>query len=110
MATPRQQIALFVIPVITLAGWVIDQPMDLNFRIFDTVLLVLTILIVNMTLGDGKSNWLEVLYCGCFPCWGVSSLQCETSKPQSRFNGLQITCKPSIIVIFVWPSSVLMHY
>ena len=54
------QIALFVIPMVTLAGWVIDQPMDLNFRAFDTVLLVLTILIVNMTLGDGKSNWLEV--------------------------------------------------
>lgn len=54
------QIALFVIPMVTLAGWAIDQPMDLNFRAFDTVLLVLTILIVNMTLGDGKSNWLEV--------------------------------------------------
>lgn len=54
------QIALFVIPVITLAGWIIDQPMDLNFRAFDTVLLVMTILIVNLTLGDGKSNWLEV--------------------------------------------------
>ncbi|KNC78022.1 hypothetical protein SARC_09533 [Sphaeroforma arctica JP610] len=53
------QIALFVIPVITLAGWVIDQPMDLNFRIFDTGLLVLTVLIVNLTLMDGKSNWLE---------------------------------------------------
>ena len=54
------QIALFVVPVITLAGWVIDQPMDLNFRVFDTVLLVMTILIVNLTLADGKSNWLEV--------------------------------------------------
>eukprot|EP01134_Creolimax_fragrantissima_P000691 CFRG0691T1 len=53
------QIALFVIPVITLAGWVIDQPMDLNFRIFDTGLLILTVLIVNLTLLDGKSNWLE---------------------------------------------------
>eukprot|EP00124_Ichthyophonus_hoferi_P001017 Ihof_evm12s45 gene=Ihof_evmTU12s45 len=53
------QIALFVIPLITLVGWAIDQPMALNFHMFNTVILLVTVLIVNLTLTDGKSNYLE---------------------------------------------------
>eukprot|EP00123_Amoebidium_parasiticum_P006605 comp17520_c1_seq1/m.17063 comp17520_c1_seq1/g.17063 ORF comp17520_c1_seq1/g.17063 comp17520_c1_seq1/m.17063 type:complete len:127 (-) comp17520_c1_seq1:276-656(-) len=55
------QIALFVIPLTTLVGWAIDQPMDLNFHVFDTVLLLVSVMIVNLTLTDGKSNYLEGL-------------------------------------------------
>lgn len=53
------QIALFVVPVITIAGWIMDQPMDLNFQSFDTGLLVLTVLIVHMVIQDGNSNYFE---------------------------------------------------
>lgn len=53
------QIALFVGPVLVLLGWVIGQPMDLNFNPFELVAVVVAVLITNSVSSDGKSNWLE---------------------------------------------------
>ncbi|NDJ21669.1 calcium/proton exchanger [Nostoc sp. B(2019)] len=53
------QIALFVAPVLVIAGWVMDQPMDLNFHPFELVAVVVSVLIANSISSDGKSNWLE---------------------------------------------------
>jgi len=53
------QIALFVAPVLVLAGWVLDQPMDLNFNPFELVAVVVSVLIANSISSDGRSNWLE---------------------------------------------------
>ncbi|MBW4630921.1 MAG: calcium/proton exchanger [Iphinoe sp. HA4291-MV1] len=53
------QIALFVAPFLVLAGWVFDQPMDLNFNPFELVAVVVAVLIANSISSDGKSNWLE---------------------------------------------------
>jgi Ca2+:H+ antiporter len=53
------QIALFVAPVLVLAGWFIGQPMDLNFNPFELVAMAVAVLIVNSISADGKSNWLE---------------------------------------------------
>lgn len=50
------QIALFVAPVLVLAGWVIGQPMDLNFKPFE--LVAVAVLIANSISSDGRSNWL----------------------------------------------------
>ena len=55
------QIALFVIPLCVVVGWIIDKPMDLDFHIFETVTLLCTIFIVAVTLQDGKSHWLKGL-------------------------------------------------
>lgn len=52
------QIALFVIPLCVLLGWVIDQPMTLDFGEFATVALVMSVLIVTFVVKDGVSNWL----------------------------------------------------
>ena len=41
------QIALFVIPFVTLLGWCIGQPMTLNFSEFEMIVLVMSVLIVN---------------------------------------------------------------
>jgi hypothetical protein len=41
---------MFVVPVVTLVGWIMDQPMNLNFRLFDTTILVLTVLIVTLII------------------------------------------------------------
>lgn len=38
------QIALFLLPFITLVRWLIDQPMSLNFSSFETVSLVVSVL------------------------------------------------------------------
>lgn len=53
------QIALFVAPVLVLAGWVIGQPMDLNFNPFELVAVAVSVLIANSISSDGNSNWLE---------------------------------------------------
>jgi len=53
------QIALVVAPVMVLAGLVLGQPMNLIFNTFELVSIVLSVLIVNMVVADGESNWLE---------------------------------------------------
>lgn len=53
------QIALFVAPVLVIAGWVIGQPMDLNFNPFELVAVAVSVFIANSISSDGNSNWLE---------------------------------------------------
>jgi Ca2+:H+ antiporter len=53
------QIALFVAPVLVLVGWIVDQPMDLNFNPFELVAVMVAVLIANSISSDGRSNWLE---------------------------------------------------
>ena len=53
------QIALFVAPVLVIAGWVLDQPMDLDFNPFELVAVVVSVFIANSISSDGESNWLE---------------------------------------------------
>jgi Ca2+:H+ antiporter len=53
------QIALFVAPVLVLTGWLIGQPMDLDFNPFELVAVAVAVLIANSISSDGKSNWLE---------------------------------------------------
>ncbi len=53
------QIALFVAPVLVITGWLIGQPMDLNFNPFELVSVAVAVLIANSISSDGESNWLE---------------------------------------------------
>jgi Ca2+:H+ antiporter len=53
------QIALFVAPVLVLVGWLVGQPMDLNFNPFELVAVMVAVLIANSISSDGRSNWLE---------------------------------------------------
>ncbi|TYJ53428.1 calcium/proton exchanger [Cryptococcus floricola] len=53
------QIALFVIPVMELLAWSIGKPMTLLFDAYESIVLFLSVLIVNQTLSDGRSNWME---------------------------------------------------
>jgi len=55
------QIALFVIPFLVILGWIIGQPMTLFFRGFETVVLFISVIIVNGCISDGQSNYLEGL-------------------------------------------------
>ena len=49
---------LFVAPVFVLAGWIIGQAMDLNFKPFELVAVAVAVLIANSISSDGWSNWL----------------------------------------------------
>jgi Ca2+:H+ antiporter len=53
------QIALFVAPILVILGWIIGQPMDLNFNPFELVAVAVAVLIANSISSDGNSNWLE---------------------------------------------------
>ncbi len=53
------QIALFVAPVLVLTGYVMGQPMNLNFNPFELVAVGVAVWIANSISSDGRSNWLE---------------------------------------------------
>lgn len=51
------QIALFVTPVMVVAGWFIDQPMTLKFDLFETTVFSLSVIVVNYLIQDGRTNY-----------------------------------------------------
>lgn len=53
------QTALFNAPLTVIVGWGLGKHMDLNFDVFNLVMLVLAILTVGRFLQDQKSNYLE---------------------------------------------------
>jgi len=53
------QIAVFVIPLCVVLGWAMGEPMSLNFHVFETVVLLLSVLAVAVVLSDGQSHWLK---------------------------------------------------
>ncbi|KAG8931064.1 hypothetical protein FRC01_001881 [Tulasnella sp. 417] len=53
------QIAVFVIPLLVLVGWGIHQPLTLYFSDFETISLFVSVLLVNLLVQDGKSNYME---------------------------------------------------
>lgn len=59
------QIALFVIPLLTVIAWIMNKPLSLLFDPFESVALFLAVITVNYTIADGKSNWLEGMILMC---------------------------------------------
>jgi Ca2+:H+ antiporter len=57
------QIALFVTPLMVILGWIIDQPMNLYFHGFETVVFFISVVVVNYLIQDGESNYLEGCLC-----------------------------------------------
>jgi Ca2+:H+ antiporter len=55
------QIAMFVAPVLVLASVFFPHPMSLLFNTFELAAIILSVLIVNLVVGDGESNWFEGL-------------------------------------------------
>lgn len=55
------QISMFVIPFCVVVGWFMGQPMDLNFKLFETATLFITVLVVAFMLQEGTSNYFKGL-------------------------------------------------
>lgn len=53
------QVALFVVPILVIAGILIGQHFTLQFTLFELVTLFLAAIILNLIVHDGKSNWFE---------------------------------------------------
>lgn len=57
------QTSLFNGPLVVLVGWGLNKSMDLNFDLFNIIVLILAILVVGNFLRDQKSNYLEGSLC-----------------------------------------------
>lgn len=55
------QIALFVAPILVIISLFLGRPMNLVFNTFELVAIIFSILIANLVVQDGESNWLEGL-------------------------------------------------
>ncbi|XP_076922992.1 vacuolar cation/proton exchanger 3-like [Bidens hawaiensis] len=55
------QISMFLIPFCVVVGWIIGRPLDLNFQLFETAALFMTVLVVAFMLQDGTANYFKGL-------------------------------------------------
>ena len=53
------QVALFVVPILVIAGMVMNNQFTLVFTVFELVAIFLAAIILNLIAHDGKSNWFE---------------------------------------------------
>jgi Ca2+:H+ antiporter len=53
------QIALFVAPVLVIAGHAIGQPLGLEFTLLEVAAVMLSVLAVGQLVQDGRTNWFE---------------------------------------------------
>lgn len=59
------QIAAGMIPLLVLIAWPLHKDLTLYFANFETIIMFVSVLLVNMLLQDGKSNYLEGLMREC---------------------------------------------
>ncbi|KAB5595465.1 Vacuolar calcium ion transporter [Ceratobasidium theobromae] len=55
------QIAAFVVPLLVIFSWIIGKELTLYFADFETVSLFVSVILVNLLIMDGKSNYMEGL-------------------------------------------------
>jgi Ca2+:H+ antiporter len=53
------QIALFIVPILVIAGVLLSRPFTLVFTGFEIISVLLAAIIMNLIAHDGKSNWFE---------------------------------------------------
>jgi Ca2+:H+ antiporter len=53
------QIALFVVPILVIAGIIMNKPFTLVFTLYELATILLAAIILNLISNDGKSNWFE---------------------------------------------------
>jgi len=55
------QIATFVVPLLVVVGWFSGHDLTLFFDDFETVAFFVSVMLVNLLIQDGKSNYMEGL-------------------------------------------------
>jgi len=55
------QIATFVVPLLVIIGWCSGHELTLFFANFETIVLFVSVILVNTLIQDGKSNYMEGL-------------------------------------------------
>lgn len=75
---------MFVIPVVQLLAWCISKPMTMLFDPFEALVLFFAVLIVNQTLADGRSNWMEGAVLMLLYLLIAIAFWCKCPKAQGR--------------------------
>jgi Ca2+:H+ antiporter len=57
------QTALFIIPVSVIVGWIFDRHMTFHFDMFQVTVVFMSVYVVTILIGRGKSNYLLGLLC-----------------------------------------------
>lgn len=88
------QIALLVLPLMVVVGWILNADMTLVFDPFQVAILFVAVILVSYLVADAKSNWLEgVLLMALYliivlAVWFIpldaSSAQCQPGVPGSK--------------------------
>ena len=82
------QTALLNSSLVVIVAWGLKKNMDLNFQIFDVILLILAILVVGNFLRDGESNYLEGALCILiYLIIAVSTFYYPNPTPESELGG-----------------------
>lgn len=55
------QIVMFVMPALVLVSLLFQTQMSIVFNTFELVVIVLSVMIANLVVGDGETNWFEGL-------------------------------------------------
>ncbi|CAM6045102.1 unnamed protein product [Sphagnum compactum] len=67
------QISMFVIPFCVVIGWSMGIHIDLNFQLFETTTLFITVLVVAFMLQDGTANYFKgLMLVLCYSIVGAS--------------------------------------
>jgi Ca2+/H+ antiporter len=67
------QIAMFVAPVVVLAGLVFGQPMNLAFSEAEIIAVIFSVLVLSRVVADGECDWYEgLLLLGVYVILGVT--------------------------------------
>ncbi|KAJ2647577.1 hypothetical protein IWW40_004561 [Coemansia sp. RSA 1250] len=53
------QMTLFVLPVLIIIAWIMNRPLTLYFDDFETTTMLISVLVINYLIMNGRSNWLK---------------------------------------------------
>ncbi|KAH6773315.1 cation exchanger 2 [Perilla frutescens var. frutescens] len=93
------QISMFVIPFCVIVGWIMGKPMDLNFQLFETATLFITVLVVAFMLQEGQSNYFKgLMLILCYLIVAASFfVHIDPTKACNAYEGLNSSSSSSII-------------
>ncbi|KAJ6297670.1 hypothetical protein OIU76_018891 [Salix suchowensis] len=79
------QISMFGIPFCVVVGWIMGQPMDLNFQLFETATLFITVIVVAFFLQEGSSNYFKgLMLILCYLIVAASFFVHEDPPPEGK--------------------------
>ncbi|KAH8518324.1 hypothetical protein H0E87_000253 [Populus deltoides] len=79
------QISMFGIPFCVVIGWIMGQPMDLNFKLFETATLFITVIVVAFFLQEGSSNYFKgLMLILCYVIVAASFFVHEDPPPEGK--------------------------